>query len=148
MSGRKRLRRPNKLLVENVKQEIIRLIQNEDVDTFLVGEIGGFEEDAYDAVLAVKKAYPQIKIILVISKISELHDIDRDDSEYVNQRKPLDDFILPDKCSTGCKRLSIVYRNNFIIENTDFIIAYNKYHGRAYEFCKQAQNKGITVINI
>ena len=34
------------------------------------------------------------------------------------------------------------------IENTDFIIAYNEYKGRAYEFCKQAKNKGVTIIEL
>ena len=46
------------------------------------------------------------------------------------------------------KLLSIVYRNRFIIENTDFIIAYNKYHGRVYKFCCQAQHKGVIVIEL
>ena len=44
--------------------------------------------------------------------------------------------------------MSIVYRNRYIIENPDFIIAYNEYHGKAYEFCKAARNKGVKVIEL
>ncbi|MCI5544713.1 MAG: hypothetical protein MSB80_07415 [Alphaproteobacteria bacterium] len=44
--------------------------------------------------------------------------------------------------------MSIVYRNRYIIENPDFIIAYNEYHGKAYEFCKQAKGKGVKVIEL
>ena len=135
-------------LKERIKAEIINLIKNEDVDTFLVGELGGYEIDAYDTVLEVKKEYPNIHITLVVSKITELHDIGECDYQYIHQRRACDDWIYPDKCVNGYKRLSIVYRNRYIIDNTDFIIAYNKYQGRAYEFCKQAKGKGVKVIEL
>lgn len=59
-----------------------------------------------------------------------------------------DDWVYPDQCATGYKRLNIVYRNRYIIENTDFIIAYNRYQNKAYEFCKKAKNKGVKVIEL
>jgi len=148
MSGRKRIRRPKPELKEKIKAQIINLIENENVDTFLVGEIGGYEEDAYDTVLEVFKSYPDIHITLVVSKTSELHDIGIDGSGIIHQRRFCHDWIYPDKSAVGYKRWCIVHRNRFIIENTDFIIAYNEYKGRAYEFCKQAKNKGITVIEL
>lgn len=135
-------------LKERIKAEIINLIENEDVTEFLVGELGGYEKDAYDTVLEVQRDYPNIRIILVISKITELHEVGECDAHYVHQRRPCDDWIYPDKCATGYRRLCIVYRNRYIIENTDFIIAYNEYHGKAYEFCKQAEGKGVTVIEL
>lgn len=146
MHGRKRERRPRIWLREKVKEEIINLIENEDVTEFLVGELGGYEKDAYDTVLEVQKDYPNIRIILVISKITELHEVGECDAHYVHQLRPCDDWIYPDKCATGYRKLCIVYRNRYIIENTDFIIAYNRYEGKAYEFCKQARGKGVTVI--
>lgn len=148
MSGRKRIRRPKPELKEKIKAQIINLIENENVDTFFVGEIGGYEEDAYDTVLDVFKSYPDIHITLVVSKTSELHDIGIDGSGIIHQRRFCHDWIYPDKSAVGYKRWCIVHRNRFIIENTDFIIAYNEYKGRAYEFCKQAKNKGVTVIEM
>lgn len=148
MSGRKRIRRPNPKLKEKIKAQIINLIKNENVDTFLVGEIGGYEEDAYDTVLEVFKSYPDIHITLVVSKTSELHDIGVDGSGIIHERRFCHDWIYPDKSAIGYRRWCIVHRNRFIIENTDFIIAYNEYKGRAYEFCKQAKNKGVTVIEL
>ncbi len=148
MSGRKRIRRPKPELKEKIKAQIINLIENENVDTFFVGEIGGYEEDAYDTVLEVFKNYPDIHITLVVSKTSELHDIGIDGSGIIHQRRFCHDWIYPDKSAVGYKRWCIVHRNRFIIENTDFIIAYNEYKGRAYEFCKQAKNKGVTVIDL
>ena len=148
VSGRRRLRRPKPELKLKIQEQIINLIENKDVDTFLVGEIGGFEEDAYDSVLKVFESYPNIHITLVVSKISELHEIGGDFSNYVVKRRFCHDWIYPDKCAVGYKRWCIVHRNRYIIENTDFIIAYNKYKGRAYDFCKQAKNKGVTIIEL
>ena len=66
------------------KEQIINLMENEDVTTFFVLYIGGFEEDAYDAVLEVKELYPHIHITLVISKITELHPVGEDISNYIH----------------------------------------------------------------
>ena len=115
------------------------MIEKENVTNFWVGEIGGFENDAYDALLKIKKIFPDIKIILVISKTSELH---------TKEERYFDDFVFPGRCSVGCKRLSIVYRNLYLIENTDFIISYNKYKYRAYKFCEKARQRGVKIIEL
>lgn len=146
--GRTRRRCPNLSLKEKIKKQVINLINNESVDTFLVGEIGGFETDAYDTVLEVQKDFPQIKIILVISQTTELNEINRITPNLIREKRGFDEFILPDKCTTGYKKLGIVYRNRYIIEHTDFIIAYNQWHGKAYDFCKQAESKGVKVIEL
>ena len=134
-------------LKARIREEVINLIENEDVDTFLVGEKGGYEIDAYDVVLDVQKEYPQIRIYLVISQMTDLHEMGGD-SSYVAERRGFDDFIYPPKCELGYKRLGTVYRNRYIIENTDFIISYNKREGKAYEFCKSAKAKGVKVIEL
>ena len=82
----------------------------------------------------------------MVLKLYDLQELGECDAEYIQQRRPCDDWIYPDKCATGYRRLCIVYRNRYIIENTDFIIAYNEYHGKAYEFCKQG--KGVKVIEL
>ena len=135
-------------LKEYIREAVINLIENEDVDTFLVGEIGGYEIDAYNTVSKIQKEYPQIRIYLVISQITDLHEMNIRDGDQVVERRGFDDFILPPKCELGYKKLCIVYRNRYIIANTDYIIAYNGYKGRAYEFCKAARNKGVKVIEL
>lgn len=136
-------------LKTRIREEAINLIENEGVDTFLVGEKGGYEIDAYDVVSELQEEYPDIQIILVISAITDLHAIGGVYNENcIFRRRGFDDFILPPRCEHGYKRLSIVYRNRYVIENTDFIIAYNKYEGRAFEFCKAAKGKGVKVIEL
>ena len=135
-------------LKARIREEVINLIENEDVDTFLVGEKGGYEIDAYDVVLKVQQEYPHIRIYLVISQMTDLHEMGVRDGAQVIERRGFDDFILPPKCELGYKRLCLVYRNRYIIENTNFIIAYNKREGKAYEFCKAAKGKGVKVIEL
>ena len=125
-------------IIEKVKKQALRLIDEEDVDTFLVGVKGAYERDAYNAVLQIKQDNPSIRIILVASSMKEVNDGER----Y------FDSFIYPDKAAIGYKRWCIVHRNNWIIGNTDFIISYNQLEGRAFEVCKRAKNKGVQVIEL
>lgn len=122
-------------------------ISKKDLDTFFVGEKGGYEKFAYDVVLQIQKDYPSITVILVVSSTRELSVFDKDGYNVI-QGRGFDSFIFPPKAQNCYRRWSIVYRNNWIIENTDFIIAYNRYQGRAFEVCKRAKNKGVTVIEL
>lgn len=125
-------------IIEQIKEQVLYLINKEGIDTFYVGSKGGYERDAYNAVLQIKKDNPSIQIIFVASSMKEVNDGER----Y------LDNFIYPDRAAIGYKRWCIAYRNNWIVENTDFIISYNQYEGRAFEVCKRAKNKGVTVIEL
>ena len=125
-------------IIEKIKKQALRLIDEEGVDTFLVGVKGAYERDAYNAVLQIKQDNPSIRIILVASSMKEVNDGER----Y------FDSFVYPDRAAIGYKRWCIVHRNNWIIENTDFIIAYNRFEGRAFDVCKRAKNKGVQVIEL
>ncbi len=125
-------------IVEKIKEQALRLIEEEGVDTFYVGSKGAYERDAYNTVLLIKQENPSIKIVFVASSMKEVNDGER----Y------FDSFIYPDRAAIGYKRWCIVHRNNWIIENTDFIIAYNRFEGRAFEVCKRARNKGVQIIEL
>ena len=121
-----------------VYQNIVNLIENDDVDLFYVGGRGAFEQLAYTEVLKAKQQYPAIKIYFVISSRTDLYKYSRD----------FDDFIYPAKAELGYKRWCIVHRNTWITENTDYLICFNKYEGRAYPFCRKAKNCGVKVIEL
>lgn len=125
-------------IVKKVKEQALRLIDKEGVDTFLVGVKGAYERDAYNAVLQIKQDNPSIRIVFVASSMKEVNDGER----Y------FDSFVYPDRAAIGYKRWCIVHRNNWIIKNTDFIISYNQLEGRAFEVCKRAKNKGVQVIEL
>lgn len=125
-------------LIDVLAAQIRRLITEEGVDTFLVGEKGSYEWDAYHTVIWLKRwEFPNIHITLVLSSVQDLN----------NHNEDMDDWYFPIEAEFG-KRWCISKRNNWIADNTDFVIAYNRYHGRAYGFCQRAKRHGATVIEL
>ena len=125
-------------LIDVLAAQIRRLIIEEGVDTFLVGEKGSYEWDAYHTVIRLKRReFPNIHITLVLSSVQDLN----------NHNEDMDDWYFPIEAEFG-KRWCISKRNNWIADNTDFVIAYNRYHGRAYVFCQRAKRHGATVIEL
>lgn len=125
-------------VAENLKSTLVRLIKDEQVDTFYVGTKGDFELLAHKIVTLLQHDYPHIKIWLIIAYTEDLHKC----------RYSFDEFFYPTLSELGYKRWSISKRNDWIIENTDYIIACNQYEGRAFKFCQKAIRKNKTVIEI
>ena len=125
-------------VMEKIKLTAIDLIKNKGVDTFLVGTKGNFETLSHKMMEQIQCDYPDIKIMLVIAYAQDL------------ERCPynFDDIYYPTEVELSSKRWSISRRNEWIIEQTDYIIACNQYQGRAYNYCEKAKRKGKKVIEI
>ena len=127
-----------KEISDRIRQAVVDLITHKQVDTFLVGTKGEFETLSHKIMEQIQCDYPDIKIMLVIAYVQDL------------ERCPynFDDFYYPPKSELGYKRWGIAKRNEWIIEQTDYIIACNQYQGRAYNYCEKAKRKGKKVIEI
>ena len=125
-------------VMDKIKLTAIDLIKNKGVDTFLVGTKGEFETLSHKMMEQIQCDYPDIKIMLVIAYVKDL------------ERCPynFDDIYYPTKAELVNKRWSISRRNEWIIEQTDYIIACNQYQGRAYDYCQRAMRKGKEIIEI
>ena len=125
-------------VMEKIKLTAINLIKNKCVDIFLVGTKGNFETLSHKMMEQIQCDYPDIKIMLVIAYAQDL------------ERCPynFDDVYYPPKSELGYKRWSIAKRNEWIIGQTDYIIACNQYQGRAYNYCEKAKRKGKEIIEI
>lgn len=123
---------------DKVKKAVVDLITQKQVDTFLVGTKGEFEILSHKMMEQIQCEYPDIKIMLVIAYVKDL------------ERCPynFDDFYYPMKSEMGHKRWSIAKRNEWIIEQSDFIIACNQYQGRAYNYCERAKRNGKVIIEL
>ena len=108
-------------VVKKLKQAIVDLITNKQVDTFLVGIKGEFETLSHKILEQIGYDYPDTKIILVVAYERDLH-------KCVHH---FDEFYYPPLAEIGYRGWSIAKRNEWIIDNTDYVIAYNKYQGRA-----------------
>lgn len=83
--------------------------------TFYLGGYGQFDLLAVSILRKLKKEYPHINIILILA--------------YLNQKyeKNLYDSTIYPELETVPKRFAILKRNEFMIENSDIIIAYVKH---------------------
>lgn len=117
---------------------IIKLIENCDVDTFLVGNNGGFDRMVIAELSKIKERYPYIKYNVVLAYIP----VKNDEFSYKNT-------IYPSVLDGVPPRARIIRRNEWMIEQSDFVITYvaNSVGGAAESKIK-AQKKGKRIINL
>ena len=125
-------------LADKIRSAVVDLITNKQVDTFLVGIKGEFETLSHKILEQIRCDYPDIKIMLVVAYERDLHKC----------AYHFDDFYYPPLAELGYRGWSIAKRNEWIIDETDYVIAYNRYQGRAYKYCQKAIRKGKIVIEL
>lgn len=88
-----------------------RLIE-QGITTFYLGGYGAFDSLAASVLRKQKKRYPQIELVLVLAYLKTRQDISYYDSTVY---PPLE--AVP-------RRFAISYRNRWMVESTDVIVAY------------------------
>ena len=115
--------------------EIERLITEKDVDTFYIGTHGNFDRMAYTALVELRKLYQQITVYRVLAYMPKPYDIDTVDT------------IVPEGIENAHPRYAIVYRNNWMIDHSDYVIAYvTQTFGGAYQSVERPKKKGKIII--
>ena len=130
-------------LSEKLKKEIVNLIENHNVTTFYSGGKGDFDWLCAHMIDDLKKDYPFIKSYYILSYMPKEKD------EYDNALKIFDDTIYPN-IEKVPPRFAIIKRNKWMIDNSDFLIAYVENHfGGAYKTLQYAEKKkDIKIINL
>ena len=107
--------------------------------TFLLGEHGNFDFFAYQCCCRYKKAHPTAQIEVIIPyrnldvRIAEL---------------PMVDHIVYPNLDHIPKKFAILYRNSWMIKQSDLIVSYVNYHrGGAYQATQKALKMGKPVKN-
>ncbi len=109
--------------VRKLKKEIKNLILR-GVDTFYNGMAMGFDLCAAEQVLALKKKYPQIKLIACIPCYNQERNFsEKDKKRYVEVLKNCDEQVL---ISTEYFRGCMQKRDKYMAERADCMIAYCK----------------------
>ena len=119
-----------------------RLIKNEPV-TFYLGNYGGFDDFAFMCCRRYKETHPNCTLIFVTPYR---------DQKYLDHHLPVgnsyDEILYPD-IEKRPPKLAILYRNMYMVEKSDVVIAYVKFsYGGAYKTYAHAQKKGKTVYNL
>lgn len=116
-----------------IKEKITELIEQHGVSVFYVGNHGQFDSMAISALKELASIYPHIKYYVVLA--------------YYPKEKNLEqNTLLPEGIELCHPRFAIDFRNNWMLNKSEYIIAYvknswggaAKYRGKAIK-----QNKKV-----
>lgn len=98
-----------------VYDAIINLIKNEKVDTFLIGNNGNFDRITKAILTELYDTYPHIKITVCLAYLP------------TNQDADLTFTVYPEGLESVPKRFAIIRRNQWMIEQSQFVVIYMKH---------------------
>ena len=120
-----------------LKNVIVDLIENKNVNFFYIGNNGAFDRMARELLKELKNTY-KINYCVALA--------------YIPKKQMGDDYtdtIYYDELNTVPYRLRIIERNKLMLEKSDIVVTYvAKIIGNAADFKALAERKGKTVINI
>ena len=120
----------------NILQAIQNLITEKNIITFYVGTQDNFDSLVYRALCNLRADFPQIRIYRVLAYLPK-------DNSLIS------DSILLEGIELIHPRYAISWRNRWMIEHSDYVIAYITHnYGGAARFVDEAKRKGKTVINL
>lgn len=128
-------------LYPKIKEYTETLITEQNINSFMVGNQGGFDSMALKALRELKKIYPHVCYNVVLAYMPapkqeyELYD-------------PSETF-LPEGIETVPKRFAISWRNKWMVRESDVVLCYITHSwGGAAQFVEYAQRQGKEIINL
>ena len=120
-----------------LREVLIDLITNHDVDMFYVGNQGLFDAYVYSELKKLKQDYPQINYAVVLAYMPGKK------SEYEDYT----DTMLPEGIESVHPHYAISWRNNWMLQLADYVVAYiTHFWGGAYQFFQKANKKDKEVV--
>lgn len=124
---------------ERLKQEIEGLILNKNVVNFYVGHQGAFDWMVLSVLKSMKDKYSQIVYSVVLAYLPKSADFLLDEKNT----------LYPKGIEGVPKRFAISWRNDWLINNSDYVICYITHiTGGAAKYVAKAKNKGKYIINL
>ena len=122
-----------------LREILIDLIENHNVDMFYVGHQGAFDTLVRGVLQELSKNYPQMQYAVVLAYMPSENS---DSADY-------SDTTLPEGIELVHPRYAISWRNNWMLQKSDFIVAYvNHSWGGAAQYVQKAVRSGRAVINL
>ncbi len=123
----------------DLKIKTENMITQCNAESFLVGHQGRFDSIALGVLRELKVKYPHIKITVVSAYMPKQNENYGADVETV----------YPEIVALSPRKFAISKRNDWIITQSDCIIAYvTRSVGGAASFCEKAKKKGKEIFNI
>ena len=122
-----------------LRQVLIDLIENHNVDMFYVGNQGRFDAIVRSELRDLQRAYPQINYAVVLAYMPGKQ------TEYDDHS----DTMLPEGIESIHPRYAISWRNNWMLKQSDYVVTYITHSwGGAARFAHKAKNEGKTSISL
>ena len=125
----------------SVRARLIKEIHNlidEGVTEFLVGNNGGFDLMVQGVLEEASRKNPKIKYSIVISKLGEAAISGTQNAT-----------LFPEGLELAIPRFAISKRNEWLLKNSQILIAYVKHKGtNAYNLLQKAARLGLKIINL
>ena len=124
---------------EKLTAIIKKLITEENVTEFYVGNQGQFDSMVYSVLKELKAKYPQIRYTVVLAYIPDEHI-----KEVYGE-----DTLIPDGMESVPKKFAISKRNDWMIQQSGFAVCYiHKITGGAAKFRVKAEKRGLQIIDV
>lgn len=118
-------------------------IGDQPADMYL-GGYGSFDSFAYDCCKKYKETHPSVSLVFVTPYMTI--DYQKNHLNYQNARY---DSILYPEIEDKPKRYAITYRNKYMVEKADYVVAYVSHDwGGAYTAYKHAKRNGKAILNL
>ena len=132
---------------EEYEQRILAFLEekvgDQSADMYL-GGYGDFDSFAYDCCKKFKETHPNVSLVLVTPYLTVEYQ-----KNHLDYQKTKYDFILYPEIEDKPKRSAIAYRNKYMVEKADFVVAYVSHDcGGAYTTYKHAKRKGKLIFNL
>lgn len=132
-------READERLIPRLELEIERLVRDENVVCFYVGNYGGFDRIAAQAVIRTRKKYPHIMLMLALA----YHPGERP----VNIPDGFDGTYYPEGLENVPKPYAIVRRNRLLVDSSDWLLCYVN-HGasnakKLLEYAQRREKRGL-----
>ena len=135
-------------LRRRLREEIVALVEEKGVTTFLAGGALGFDTVAAQEVLRVRgEGYPGLKLELVLPYVGQEEQwSQRDASVYRAMLRQADQVVyIANRYTQGC----MFQRNRYLVEHSAYCLCYQKQErgGTAYTV-RYANSQGLAVRNL
>ena len=122
-----------------LREVLVDLITNHDVDMFYVGHQGQFDAYVRSELKKLKQEYPQINYAVVLAYMPGKK------TEYDDYS----DTMLPEGIEAIHPNYAISWRNNWMLKQSDYVVTYITHsYGGASQYAMRAKKTGKQIYNL
>lgn len=124
-------------ILPKLRHTLVELITQHGVDLFYVGNQGQFDRYVRGQLRLLEKEYPHIRYAVVLAYMPACREEDASDT------------MLPEGIESVHPKYAIVWRNNWMLRNADYVVAYvTRPWGSASGFIQKARAQKRIVIDL